>query len=35
MVRKFRRFEREPYLAQELMPEPEWEMPCDLFCLLA
>jgi hypothetical protein len=23
------------YLAQELMPEPEWEMPRDLFCLLA
>jgi hypothetical protein len=23
------------YLVQELMPEPEWEMPRDLFCLLA
>jgi hypothetical protein len=23
------------YLAQDLMPEPEWEMPRDLFCLLA
>jgi hypothetical protein len=23
------------YLVQELMPEPDWEMPRDLFCLLA
>src|SRR6202034_3160620 len=23
------------YLAQDLMPEPEWEMSRDLFCLLA